>query len=501
MMDVLPENLLTQFLRTQCGPFTVKEIVSGLSTVGLKVQEQEIQGFLDSNPSVFVLQDGTYVTRAGAFTDSFFSIKPHKFEVQGGFLLPGHRCIPFVDSENVSGTIDFLYGNVLLPHKVMEFQVRDVLPLFTLFGEEYALQYMMADPACDKIDFSGYDEEIPQKVKLTVTDMSAVYVDCDFKNGDVFLATVVDWDKSIVKIHPLHEYKTSPFEQLPLDKKRTKWYDLLEEALLDSFNIYGPCVSIEDQLAKVFFTYHERLCVPSCGTIEQGLKYFRKVGLELYGVETRLWFKGQDVPAVGAWMLAGSEEVDSAPQSKSHIYGTIPYSPVDFPLLKTIVDSFILDLLYQKRNKEDISVKDLLPESCNVTESQLRRMNKFLSSRKEQLEKEYNWFADFELGEIRHSLLILHQKIALLIFELDSATFALESMPQQPLVILTQLLSHARVMLETLLHSGNDEFSKEEIQNFAASLEGMEYNFEGVSLELKSALEVQRKKQFSIVKK
>ena len=489
LMDITSENLLVQFLRSQCNVFMVEDVLHGLASVGLKEKKSDVVAFLNACPLTFPLNGNIYISKAGVFTNALFSIKPSKMELQQGFLLPGHRCIPFVDSEIPSGMIDFVYNDKILPHKVVNFSLNDALSFFGLFGEEYAFQYIMSDPAVDSMNPAKTEDDSFTRVSLTVTDFSEVYKETDFQLGDTFLASVVDWDKSIVAVQPLHIEKSSPFEQLPLDKKRLEWYSSLEDSLLESFASFGPGTSIDDQLSKVFFAFRSKLCVPYCGTIEQFIRQSKKIGIESYGVETRLWFKGQDVPAIGAWMNSQKPESD-------FLYGIVAGSPQEFPLLQSVLDSWIMDQFYRKKDKDELVLEDLFPEGCILRENETKRLKKEIAARKEAIGKTYNWFADFEVAEIRYSILKLYKRISSLVYEIDSAYTGLESFPQQPLVILTQLLNHSRFMLEVLLNE--EEIKSEDKANFTASVEGMEYNFEEVYGELKSAMEEYQKKTFRL---
>lgn len=82
--------------------------------------------------------------------------------------------------------------------------------------------------------------------------------------------------------------------------------------------------------------------------------------------------------------------------------------------------------------------------------------------------------------------------------ELDDVDDQLEGFPQQPLVILTQLSTHIQYMLESLLRDVN--LRDDDVRAMAASLEGMEYNFEEVSAELKSALAASYRNRFTVIK-
>lgn len=490
------ETLLMDFIRIQTQVFSAKDIQEGLSYIGVNMTRDEIEAYLDVNPFVFPLQDRLYITRAGAFTGESFTIKPTVKEIEGGYLLAGHRCMPFVDSEQSSGAIRFSFNNEILPQKEMEFPLREVLPLFNLFGEEYAMQFILSDPAARDTVMRSFDEELPQTVWLTVTDCSSLFKTWDFKRGDFLLAEVFDWRGSIVKIHPLCSHKDNPFQQQPIDQQRMEWYQLFEKKMLESFEILGPSNTIEEQLARVFFINKSQLCRDVAGTIEDAVKHSKKIGMESYGVETRLWFKGQDVPAVGPWLQTNetTEEKDSAAWSGEQLNAEMMLWP------RVIFDSWIVDSLFQKENNEEYLISLILGEASGpLFVLKKKKLQATIRNRRSKLEGRYNWFADYERGPVRHRLLELHTKVFALILDLDEVDDQLEQFPQQPLVILTQLSTHIQYMLEGLLREKG--VREDDVKAMAASLDGMEYNFEEISGELRDALDKSYKNRFSIIKK
>ncbi|MBO7174872.1 MAG: hypothetical protein J6V57_03895, partial [Spirochaetaceae bacterium] len=151
------------------------------------------------------------------------------------------------------------------------------------------------------------------------------------------------------------------------------------------------------------------------------------------------------------------------------------------------------------KNNEETLVNLILGESTSPLDVLKRkRLQGTIRSRRSKLEETYNWFADFERGPVRHRLLELHTKVFALVLELDDVDDQLEGFPQQPLVILSQLSTHIQYMLESLLRDIN--LKDEDVRAMAASLEGMEYNFEEVSAELKSALAASYKSRFTVIK-
>ena len=286
--------------------------------------------------------------------------------------------------------------------------------------------------------------------------------------------------------------KNTPFEQNPLDSKREQWYLNLENALCKSFELFGPGVSIDDQISKAFFLGFDKLCVKSCGTVEQFIRQTKKIGFEPYGVESRLWLKGLEVPAVGSW-------IDYGNNSGNDIYGTVKESQNTYPILTSVLDSWIMDELYSKKDNEEKLIENLFPENYILTESERIDIKEKIYSRKNYLKSRYNWFADFEAGDIRHRVLLLYRKIITLVYDIDSLNSDLNTMPQQSLVILMQLMNHSRFMLEAFLNV--EEIDSSEIVNYGASLDGMEYNFDEVAVELRAALSKQIKTKFSMFKK
>ena len=212
-------------------------------------------------------------------------------------------------------------------------------------------------------------------------------------------------------------------------------------------------------------------------------------------MESRLWYKGHDVPAVGPWLQTGEvvEDSDAAVWSGEQLNSELMVWP------RVVFDSWIVDGLYRKENNEDALVSLVLGDvSSPLGLLKKKRLQGTIRSRRAKLKETYNWFADFERGPVRHRLLELHKKVFALVMDLDDVDDQLEGFPQQPLVILTQLSTHIQYMLESLLRDAN--LKDEDIKAMAASLEGMEYNFEEVSGELRAALASTYKNRFTVIK-
>ena len=129
-MNLQTQLIIDKFLRRCCKNFTARDVSRLTAEFGgeFKISSKEAQEYLESSPLVFCLENGRYITRAGVFTGELFSIKPTAKEFDQRILIPGSRCIPFVDSEIVSSTLNFYdEDNKKLKKKTADYSIRFVL--------------------------------------------------------------------------------------------------------------------------------------------------------------------------------------------------------------------------------------------------------------------------------------------------------------------------------------------------------------------------------------
>ena len=464
-------------------PFSAKELLVMLCGLGHKISLSELTDFLDNDCRAFALQKRMYITRAAAFTDQLFSFVPTQREIEQKLFVPGDRCIPFVDLDVLSYSLTFEFLGQELPKKLFSTDCNTARDLFCLYGDEFSAQYISSDPACKDLHIAENGFELPLKLNLTGISLEPVFDKVDFKYGDRILCRVYDWDKGIIEVIPILSHKLNPFQINKEDMERQKWYESLENALMESFDRMGPCSGIEEQLANVFYEHRKELCVPECGSIHEFLNTSKKVSLELFGVETRLWFKGQDVPAVGKWNHDLYEGDNRA----------VPF----FTLPDFVIDCYLKDQMYEKKNNIDEVIDKIIPRELNISNEEKKLLRLQIVNRNDILRKSYNWFADFANGSLRHRALELFSEVGSLVCELDCDNKELNQLPQQELVTLSQLYSHVSRILEIL--SDDSDCEEDETCAMELSLEGMEMNFEDIKPLLISALDKVKKNRFNVI--
>jgi len=488
------EDVVTErFLRTYCKLFTARDMGKFLLKMGIHASCRETEDFLQTHPLVFPLEKDFFITRAGAFTKELFSIKPSAFEFEKGIFIAGDRCLPFVDSEMLSSSLDFYFRGQKLPKKIVPIDSDLAIDLYLLFGEEYAPQYIAADPANKDLDISENEFALPVTVNLTAVDISVLKEKFGFTKEDRLLCSVSDWDTGKIDLCILHESDDNdPFDKGQSGEVRLHWYKMLEQLLLESFDKLGPCSTIEEQLADVFFEHRAELCIPECGSVEEFLKsHTKKIAMEFFGVETRLWKKGEIIPAVGKWNKA---QLDVAGQTLSDFNrenDVLCFMP-DF-----VFDQYIVDMFYHKQDDVTALVERLFPKEFRLAAGEKKYILLHLAERNAILRRTYNWFADQTIGPVRERALALYERVARLVYRIDCTGNSLEKFPQQELVILSQLYSNITRILESI--ATNDHFEKDADASLL-SLEGMEMNFEDIEDELEYAVDKQQCKKFTVIK-
>ncbi|MBQ9538704.1 MAG: hypothetical protein IJU95_05495, partial [Treponema sp.] len=445
-MDSSLELLLEQYLSNHLKPFSIKDVESFLRKAGISASKSDIVACMGDLGLVFILTGGFYISRAGAFTDELFSIKPTNFEFDSDILIQGDRCMPFVPPDIPSDDLIFIIDGQRLKRKTVICDSDEAIDKFMLYGEEYAPQYIAADPANEGMDVKAVSGELSNYVKLTGLDMAPLKKHFGFERGDRLVCTVRDWNRGVIEFFILHDSKNR-FNIGETGEKRLDWYRKLEKYLLESFESIGPCSSIEEQLASVFFAHRSDLCIPECGSVEEFLNSSsRKVGIENFGVETRLWYKGKSAPAIGNWnkdaIVRIAKEIKASPKNEIH------YS---FP--KEVLDQAVLDMYFHHKDDLKELSESLYPEDYKLKPGELETLTKELSKRDNLFRGSYNWFTDQTAGPIRKESLDLFKKVNDMLFKIDACEGDLKEFPQQELVILTQLYSH---LLNILSYSYSD---------------------------------------------
>ena len=491
-MDFRTNNIIEDFLTQHLDVFTSDEFYRCLKMQGAKITKADARELLHISEYVFSLVNNEFVTKAGVFTGRWFSFKPSREEIEKGCILLGHRCMPFVNPDVPPDSFSVMSpkGGVV-ESRAETFSMNLAMDTFALYGEGYVLPYIFNDKNNTSTPLSSVQYSMPQEICLTGWPLKEITDGEPFKFGDRILCRVLSWADGVVEMM-VQSSGLSEFVISDDAVQREEWYTHFENGLLESFDRHGPSSSIEEQLSFLFLENQEQLCTRACGSVEEFLAHTTKIGFEPYGVETRIWRKGEQVPYSGKWTGIGLDR-------------GILLADMALTLTPRVIDAILEDRIYDKHNGkengpddfEDV-IRKIFPNMAMISSSERRLVLLNIEKRNDILEKMYNQFSDYPIAQIRKRILSLFTKVSELFCEIGGSGIAAENFPQQELVILSQLYSHVVRLLEEVENVYlRPQFPADDV---SLSLEGMEETFEDISGTLFSSLESNRFKGFEIVK-
>ena len=482
--------IANEYLRTHLDVFTIPEFCKSMKAQGVKMSESDAEFLLHKSDYVFSLINKQFVTRAGVFTDRLFSFKPTKEEVEKGFFLLGHRCMPFINPEYSPDSITPINSDgIKVKSKATVFSLNLAMDVFSLFGEGYVIPFVFNDKSNDEVPLASVKYSMPQEIKLTSWPLSAFCKNhYKFKYGDRILCRVQNWSEGIVEMF-VQKSEETKMQVSEAAIEREEWYSNFEDGLLKSFDRNGPSESIEEQLALLFLENQESLCIENCGSAEEFLQHTSKIGFSNYGVESRIWHKGKDVPYVGKW----NEDF-----SKDILISTISeyFDPA-------VITAYMENSIYEsKKGLKTDSIEELakkiFPAMHKMSASEVDMILLNLKNQHAILCQEYNQFLDYNIAELRKRVLELFTQVNSIMSSITMSGLEIKDFPQQELIVLTQLYAHlVRLIDEVENILIRDQFPIDDVN---LSLDGMEDTYEGISGVLFNSLEMNIKKSFEIVK-
>lgn len=461
------EEILDRYIRTCQRPFRFETMYKTVLPELQNWGSEECASYLMSSSYVFSCADGTFVTYAGAFTGKYFCILPTRAEVEQGIFVVGGRCVPFADCAIAPHLLKFRYLDHILESKIGQFASTDAITMFDMFDAEFAPQYIANDPANASIDIAACNYTLPSMVSLT-----GVIVPCPFDVGDRILCRVANWDKGIIDIVSIMH--TGALEINDDDIRRQEWFDDLEKGLLECFEKSGPRGSMYEQLALVFMNNSGALCIPECGTVDECVAQSRKVDFASYGIETRLWRTGEEVPVVGEWN-SGEDGM-----GLEVLNGFILIS--DY-----VVSALLTDQLHKKIEDLDAILKVVLPPGVEVSQEEKDAFLLQIKGMYDDMQKNYNWFADAPLAPLREKALLMYQDARNVACTLYTGGLPLGEYSQQALVVYLQVFNNLQKTLHTIQTDPEDALKT--LDDISKTLDNMEADVESAQGILMSELE------------
>jgi hypothetical protein len=241
------EQELIDFVGRQEGVFCLSEVVSWLADrLGGSIDEDVVEELLLDCPILFETDEvGEYVSRATVFRGAEFRITPTAEEVRGGYLVPGHRFMPFLSRTVFPADATLkVEGGAALERRVERFTYAQISRYFLYYGEYASINYFMADhEEQNGVALMHAEGEF----SITVFDLKRFLEQSRFQRGDSLMLTVEDWNRGLFSVR-----RVAQSEPLSLDATRL-WVQCLRTNLETVFQFALNDLCCDEQLAQMMY--------------------------------------------------------------------------------------------------------------------------------------------------------------------------------------------------------------------------------------------------------
>jgi hypothetical protein len=489
-MTIAQEDALYDFLENATDSFTIDDVASFIRMVdsqGARRLGGEIYSFINARNLAFRVDKKHLISRRGCFEPVPFVINPSRTEIMNGILIPGHRCIPFANPALLPQEYTFLWKGAAVSYTTTEGPPEDFYPYYSLFGEEYAPQYVARDNPENEAAFNGDPYEDPPEVSIHTLDMRNVYRASSFAPGDVFAVRTVDWKNGVFE-----------FERVPADfwprAELYDWFEAAETGFRFAFEYKGPGSSTEEQIALAYWYGGKRMRELPAYALDDFL-YNRTEQIETvpYGIETRFWYAGKEIPD------QVQHYADQAPPDRTVIEEILFRHGI--PVSEYVIQSYIRDSLFRKEDDPEPVLERIIPEPviADLNRDEKRYLSRYLDEVFIEFSLSYSPFSERIMGPVRQRVAELHTAVVELMAQLKRNGINNAWFPKHTFVILSQIQGHAASVLEDLDMDETPEPA--ELDAMENSLESMLETYEDMRCLIEESTESFRRSAISLVRR
>ena len=500
-MTLQQEDAIYDFLDIMADPFDLDMIMAYIRFVSIRLtglSGEEVSFFLDSRRLAFRTGKKKWISRRGFFENLQFVICPSRLELLNGILIPGHRCVPFANPNILPHEYIFQWKDENIPVTTTEGDPEEFYPYYSIYGEEYAPQYVARDnPENEEAFFRDlYDD--PAEVSIHTFDMRNIYRETAFIPGDRFIVRTIDWNKGIFS---LEKTDANDWSKAELDA----WIESAENGFLKSLINLGPCSSTDEQIAFAYWYGGERMIqVPACSLEEFLYEKTDNIEITHYGIETRFWYAGREIPDMkrldGIQPRPGKTPIEKLLYVKK------------LPLSAFVLEAFVRDFFYRGELNSSSLLSSLtgriIPKAAIAKSKERKILEDYINEVLQKLHSNYSPFMDKDISPILKRAGELITAIIDLVFRLERENIEPSWLPKQTYIILSQILSHAANIMEDMDNDTSlkafspqtenlKEFELEAIDN---SIDSMIETYEDIKSQIEESLDNFRRNRFSIVK-
>jgi hypothetical protein len=483
----MQEDAFYDFLENRVEPFTPEDAVAYIK----KYQHQkagqlarEIAKFMTNRSIAFRVDANKWLSRRGCFEPVPFVISPTRLELLNGILIPGHRCVPFANPVLLPHTYTFFWEGREVDHTAMEAPPEEFYPFYSIYGEEYAPQYVARDnPENEEaFNFDPYDD--PAEVSIQTLDLRNIYRESGFVPGDRFIVRTLNWKEGHFA---LERAPKEAWSAQDLDA----WQEAAEAGFHRAFEQFGPGSSTEDQVAFAYWYGGPAMRSVPAYSLEDFL-YEKTDVIEtaVYGIETRFWYAGKEIPD------RLDLEKNNVPAERTTVEEIL--FKKEIPVSEYVINAYVRDALFRKDTDLARLIERIVPEVIPINEQEWGYFAAYILEVFEELQDSYLYFSDQRMGPLRQRVGELHTAVIDLTARLQKGEIDSSWLPRHTFIILSQIQSHAANILEDL--DVDEALPSGELETLDNSVDSMVETFEDMKEMIDESIDTYRRNNLSLVK-
>jgi len=482
------EEALYNFLENAIKPFTLEEVTGYVrmqDSMWAKNLPQEIVAHIDSRKIAFRLDNRNWLSRRGFFENIPFVISPSRLELINGILIPGHRCIPFANPAVMPHDYEFFWQNKKIPKTTSEGHPADFYPYYSMFGEEFAPQYIARDNIENESAFNFDPYEEPHEVSINTFDMRSIFRETAFIPGDRFVVHSRDWKEGHFDLEKVNKDQWSQEDLL-------SWFEAAQKGFEDSFSKLGPGICTEEQTAFAYWYGGKRMCEIPAYSLEEFIhEKTDLIEMVPYGIETRFWYAGKDIPDSNG--LIGI----NAPPDRTFIEDVL--FKVNIPVSEYVVLSYIRDAIYRKEIDVEKIIDNIVPSTVQLGKSDREIFAGYIAEALEEKTVKFSLSFDNSIGPVRQRAGELHKAVVDLAARLKKGELDPSWLPRHTFISLSQIQGYTANLLEDL--DSDSALPDSEIEAMENSIDTMIDAFDEQKDIINEAMNNFRRSNMTVIRK
>ena len=316
---------------------------------------RRFENAIDADEEFFRDREWHCMRRSAFFRGMSFLITPDRWEIENGFLVPGHRFHPFLSPAVFPSDAELRPAEAKsapVPRRTVTAPLGEIFHYHTLLGSEEIFDHFCADDPANRRLAEHHGSHEP--VTLTVFDLAEFFRSTEFSPGDALLCRVADYDGGTVEFSFLSASERS-------SRKRSGFVAAFDRALGETIALFGPMLDIPEQLARACYLGRGELDF-AAASFEEYLHQSLRVGIRADSDFAVLTLRGaeeeQDTDDDGGAAHDGEcgcghdhHEGTELPEGLSLLPADASNDPLEIlrelgsPLSAAEIDGFILDAL------------------------------------------------------------------------------------------------------------------------------------------------------------